>query len=237
MNGQIFISYFRDDTYAAGRLYDRLSEYFPKKQIFRDVDALASCNDFAKAIETRIAESDALIAVIGANWLASKDERDGRRLDNPNDPVRLEIVTALRFGIRVIPVLVSDASIPMSRDLPEDLKPLAYLRYLRISDTLFDYDYTRLVIAIAQILEKNAPRRLAKRRLGFLELLRICVTWATEICVTWAAELILNVPKLNVPQLNIPKLYEILEEPVVFREDSPSRLDDVLVSGKYLEKG
>jgi hypothetical protein len=41
MSGQIFISYRREDnSYPAGRLYDRLSAHFPQDQIFIDVDTI-----------------------------------------------------------------------------------------------------------------------------------------------------------------------------------------------------
>ena len=65
-----------------------------------------------------------LIAVIGKGWLISCDQEGQRRLDNPEDFVRIEIATALKRDIRVIPVLVDGASMPRSRDLPDDLKAL-----------------------------------------------------------------------------------------------------------------
>lgn len=47
-----------------------------------------------------------LIVVIAKRWLSSVDEEGRRRLANSDDFVRLEIGTALRRDIRVIPVLV-----------------------------------------------------------------------------------------------------------------------------------
>jgi hypothetical protein len=50
MDGQIFISYRRDDSSAsAGRLCDRLSAHFAADQIFMDVDTLDPGVDFVKA--------------------------------------------------------------------------------------------------------------------------------------------------------------------------------------------
>ena len=89
MNGQIFISYRREESrWSARSLYDRLCGHFDRKQIFMDIDAIALGDDFVKAIEKTVGECDVLIAVIGARWLTSKDERDGRRLDNSEDFVR-----------------------------------------------------------------------------------------------------------------------------------------------------
>jgi TIR domain len=161
MNGQIFISYRREESrWSARSLYDRLSAHFDRKQIFMDIDAIALGDDFVKAIEKTVGECDVLIAVIGAHWLTSKDEHDARRLDNAEDFVRREIATALKREIRVIPVLVDGALMPRSTELPDDLKPLIRRNALQVTDTGFDDDCRRLVAAIEQILEEaKAGRR------------------------------------------------------------------------------
>ncbi len=160
MSGQIFISYRREETrWSARSLNDRLSASFGPKQIFMDIDAIALGEDFVRAIETTVAKCDVLIAVIGNNWLTSKDDQGGRRLDNPEDFVRMEIATALKREIRVIPVLVDGALMPRSTELPDDLKPLVRRNALRISDTSFDGDCQRLVAAMKEVLEKAATER------------------------------------------------------------------------------
>jgi hypothetical protein len=121
VSGQIFISYRHEDSAAsAGRLYDRLSGHFPSSRIFIDVDSVDLGEGFAKTIEETVGSCDVLIAVSGKAWLTSCDQEGQRRLDNPEDFVRLEIATALKRGIRVIPVLVDDAWMPQSRDLLSD---------------------------------------------------------------------------------------------------------------------
>ena len=75
MDGQIFISYRRDDSSsAAGRIYDRLDSYFSSNHIFMDVDNLDLGVDFVEAIEQSVGSCDVLIAVVGRNWLTSSDE-------------------------------------------------------------------------------------------------------------------------------------------------------------------
>ncbi len=163
MSGLIFISYRREESrWSARSLYDRLSASFGPKQIFMDIDAIALGEDFIKAIERTVSECDVLIAIIGANWLTSKDDQGDRRLNNPEDFVRMEIATALSRDIRVIPVLVDGALMPRPTELPDDLKPLVRRNALRISDTSFDGDCQRLVAAIKQVLETE---RLEKERL------------------------------------------------------------------------
>jgi hypothetical protein len=96
-----------------------------------------------------------LIAVIGWHWLVTSDEQGRRRLDNPEDYVRVEIGTALKRGIRVIPVLVEGASLPLSGELPDELKPLTRRNALSISHDRFRADADRLVGAVERALEKT----------------------------------------------------------------------------------
>src|ERR1700676_5260121 len=153
MNGQIFISYRREDaSYPAGRLYDNLHIRFPQNEIFMDVDSLKPGIDFVKTIEERVGACDVLVAVIGKRWLSSADEEGRRRLDNPEDFVRLEVATALKRGVRVIPVLVEGALMPRSSELPDDLKPLARRNALNVSHERFRADSKRLIDEIEQIL-------------------------------------------------------------------------------------
>jgi flagellar basal body-associated protein FliL len=161
MSGQIFISYRRDDSAAsAGRLYDRLSGRFPSNRIFLDVDNIAPGIDFVKAIEKSVGSCDVLISVVGKRWLTATDEDGKRRLDSLDDFVCLEIATALKRGIRVIPVLVDGASMPGSGDLPDELKSLVRLQALKVSQDRFRSDSEPLITAVDQALkEARAERR------------------------------------------------------------------------------
>ena len=101
------------------------------------------------------------IAVIGPDWATVSDSEGKRRLDNPDDFVRLEIATALERDIRVIPVLVENARMPQPSDLPENLKPLVRRNAIEISHTRFDPDAERLIWAIERALEQLAWERKA----------------------------------------------------------------------------
>jgi hypothetical protein len=66
MNGQIFLSYRREDSpWSARRLYDRISTYFSRNQTLMDIEALDPGVDFVEAIEESVRACDVLIAVIG----------------------------------------------------------------------------------------------------------------------------------------------------------------------------
>jgi TIR domain len=167
MSGQIFISYRREDSAAsAGRVYDRLNGRFPSNRIFIDVDDIAPGVDFVKAIEKSVGSCDVLISIVGKHWLTATDEDGKRRLDNTDDFIRLEIATALKRGIRVIPVLVDGALMPRAGDLPDELKSLIRLQALRVSQDRFRSDSEPLLTAVGQALkEARAERR--KRGLTF----------------------------------------------------------------------
>ncbi len=150
---QIFINYRRDDTaYAAGRLYDRLSEHFGKSNVFMDIDAIELGVNFRERIEDAVGHCDVLIVMIGKQWLNIKNERGHRRLDEPNDFVRLEIMAALQRGIHVIPILIDGACMPSLTELPGDLSPLSERNGLEIRHSHFTDDANRLINGIESIL-------------------------------------------------------------------------------------
>ena len=151
--GGIFVSYRRQETgHLAGRLYDRLADRFGEGQVFIDVDSIEPGVDFAEEIFRAVAACKVLLAIIGPGWLTAADERGGRRLDDPDDIVRLEIEAALTRGVRIIPVLVEGTVMPTRHELPESLVGLARRNALRIRHDSFRSDAGRLVTAIERIL-------------------------------------------------------------------------------------
>lgn len=158
---RIFISYRRSDAAAeAGRIYDYLEGRFGRKAIFKDVDTIDAGDDFRERLNDAVGQCQVLLAVIGKSWLQVTNEAGRRRLDNPADWVRLEIETALRRKVRVIPILLDGVAMPAVRDLPVELKPLAYRNAARVRhDPDFRRDMERVVGVIQRHLEKTPRRR------------------------------------------------------------------------------
>jgi tetratricopeptide (TPR) repeat protein len=72
-----------------------------------------------------------------------------RRLDNPDDFLRVELATALGTDrIRVIPVLIERATMPAPMDLPEDIAALAQRNALELSDVRWESDVQLLIQAV-----------------------------------------------------------------------------------------
>lgn len=157
--GRIFISYRREETaYPAGWLFDRLHSGFGG-QVFKDVDSIELGDDFVDKITTAVGSCDVLLALIGDRWLTITDEHGRRRIDDPDDFVRLEIEAALTRKIRVIPVLVDGARMPRADELPAALAGLARRQALELNPSRFDSDTSRLEQALKKTLaEVQAPR-------------------------------------------------------------------------------
>ena len=144
--GRIFISYRRDETaYPAGWLYDRLASQYGGGQVFKDVDSIKLGDDFVQVITRAVGSCDVLLALIGERWLTITDEHGRRRLDDPDDFVRLEIEAALTRNVRVIPILIDGARMPRADELPHSLVSLRRRQALELSPSRFEYDTGRLL--------------------------------------------------------------------------------------------
>lgn len=155
-SSKLFISYRREDSAGhAGRLYDRLSGHFGPERLFMDIDTIRPGEDFARVIEDAVASCEILIAVIGRYWLASA-EGVGRRIDRPDDFVRLELLAALDRGITVIPVLVHGAGVPRPEELPTGLERLTRRQAVELSDTRWGYDVSKFIGTLEEELDARS---------------------------------------------------------------------------------
>src|SRR5262245_52664484 len=150
----IFISYRRGDTAAeAGRLADHLRERFGADQIFIDVEAIEPGQDFVVAIQRALDACAVVIVMIGDRWLSTVDDQGRRRLDDPQDFVHQEVGAALKRGdVRVIPVLVQQATMPGGRELPAPLADLGRRNALEIREAHFRRDVDALIEVVARLV-------------------------------------------------------------------------------------
>lgn len=122
MQKRIFLSYRRDDSAGeSGRIRDRLVGEFGDDCLFMDVDGIPFGVDFIKRLNDEVASCDVLLAVIGRQWIDIRDADGQRRLDKPDDFVRVEISAALQRDIPLIPIVLNGARIPSGELLPHEV--------------------------------------------------------------------------------------------------------------------
>ena len=151
-SSDIFVSYRRKDSmHFSGWLGERLINNFGADRVFIDRDALGPGADFPEAITDAVASCRVLLAIIGPDWLTATDEL-GRRIENADDFVRLEIEEALARNVPIIPILVDDTAMPRRQDLPGSLAGMAERQAFIIHSESFSYDTDRLVERLQSII-------------------------------------------------------------------------------------
>lgn len=149
----IFLCYRREDSEEiVDRIYETLAEHFSEEALFRDIDDIPPGSKFPAVIQQRLHDCDVVLVFIGREWV--KIEAGGhRRLDDPNDPLRIEVQTALALPHAfVIPVLVKKAVMPKVDELPASLGQLLELNAFTIRSAGPDYkkDMTEFVEKVRQ---------------------------------------------------------------------------------------
>lgn len=132
----IFISYRQADSkpWAIG-LRDDLAKVFGDDQVFLDKDALGPGN-WHDQLQRALERCSVVLVVIGKQWLTITNEHNRPRIQLPDDVHRQEIALALRHnGVTVIPILVDDATMPKTEQLPEDIRGLTNQQAYKIGDT------------------------------------------------------------------------------------------------------
>ncbi len=129
-----------------------------------DIDSIPAGVDFAEHIREEIEMCDVVLVLIGDNWISATDQDGRRRIDNPDDFVRLEIENAFSASrVSVVPVLVEGAEMPRATDLPESLQRLARINAIELSDQRWTSDIERLAGEIKR-LEAYQQERAKRAR-------------------------------------------------------------------------
>ena len=197
----VFISYRRQDSAGwAGRLATDLVNMFGPDTVFQDIDGIRAGEDFREAIDRALDSCSVVLVLIGPDWSTIEDNDGAKRLDDPDDFVRLEVSKALlRESILVIPVLLGSAQMPGAENLPGDLKPLALRNALELSDNRWDYDIERLAdrleetADLVRIEKSEAQVGVRRRTIRYLSVLGVVL--AATLAVV--AYFLVNQPDLE----------------------------------------
>lgn len=146
----IFVNYRSDnDDFAAALVDDHLRAVFGDHNVFKDTRSLEAGTDFPPELWRRLLSSRVLLVLIGRRWLALTDRSGSRRIDRADDYVRQEIEAALQSGLRIIPVLLNDASLPAADELPASLHGLVTRQFVRLRQRHSGMDLSHLVEAVS----------------------------------------------------------------------------------------
>src|SRR5262249_22886447 len=149
--GGVFISYRNDDEpEVVGAIHGELVKRFGRDNVFRSFDSIRG-DRYPAMLLSALEGAAALVAVIGPSWLAAG--ASGTRLARAGDWVRMEVATALRAGVPIVPVLLAGATPIAQDDLPVDIRGVADTHALVVRDQALDADLRGLVWR----LERLAP--------------------------------------------------------------------------------
>ena len=141
MSEPIFVSYRRDESSdAAGRLKETLLRRFGEDFVFMDTDAIKPGQNWPARLRAALEAAHVILAVIGPGWLKASDEYGLRRIDDPEDWVRMELDYALSHAKVVVPVMIGGATIPPRDKLPPSLAPLFDLNVLEVRTAYWEHD-------------------------------------------------------------------------------------------------
>src|SRR5262249_34053731 len=161
--GGVFINYRGEDSDTAAALIDReLAARFGSDRVFLDRRLIPASAGFAEDLLGRLRACSVLVVVIGPRWLGLAGAGGRRRIDDPQDWIRREILEAFTHGLRVIPVLTDDIALPAEADLPADMAGLSRRRYVPLRHRYTSVDLAFLVERITETdpeLAKVAARR------------------------------------------------------------------------------
>lgn len=123
-----FVCYRREDSpYAASTIFEKLEANLGEGKVFKDIDSIPYGANFPSFIQECLMDCRYCLVVIGRGWLLATGVDGKPRLQDPDDHVRIEIETAFRNRLTVIPLYVDNATPPKISDLPESLTKLADL--------------------------------------------------------------------------------------------------------------
>jgi len=158
----IFLSYRRGQTTdLTHRIADRLKDQFGREEVFVDIDNIPLGEKFPTYIKERIeAKCDVFLTVIGSDWL----ERDDTTINSDRDFVRIEVRTALKSGVPIIPILAHGTAMPDASQVPSDIVPLLEHNGIRIDSDTFGSQVDKLIRGIEQSLAETEVRRAAEQK-------------------------------------------------------------------------
>lgn len=161
---KIFICYrWADTAGVAGRLYDILFKEYGEENVFFDVEREGGAERLDDLVVKAVRNSGVVIVLIGTRWFIALDQDKQPRLLRDDDVVRKEIETALENAVPIIPLLVEGGKIPLPKELPASLRPLAGLTGFELNNRFWKASLDRLLPAIEATLLSRSQVMILKK--------------------------------------------------------------------------
>lgn len=158
----VFLNYRGvDEPFGVAMLDRELSARFGSEAVFFASKSIQLGAAWEKELFDAVERSDALLVIMGRHWLADVDETGRRRIDDPDDYVRREILLALQLGKNVIPVRLGVPR-PGHEDLPLELRGLLVRQDIELRFRTAGPDLDRLETKLRRLipgLADLAPRK------------------------------------------------------------------------------
>ncbi len=143
---RIFISYRSSDGKKdADRLCADLSRLYGADQVFFDKQDLRGGTSWRHAITTALGGRPAVLLLVTPDLLDMPHPEGGRRIDQADDPIRDELLTARTHGALIVPLLTEHMAMPRASAWPEPLRFLSEAHALKLRTEDWGNDLDRLV--------------------------------------------------------------------------------------------
>ena len=161
---KIVISYRRaDSAWTVRSIFDRLTAHYGMESVFMDIDAIPLGSDFRGHIEQALRAADFVVAVVGPDWLGAR-KRGRSRINDENDPVRIELEIALRCGVPIIPsARECSATNPQADDIPDSLRDFTLHNAAEVdAGRDFDQQMDRLINTMDRLFASKTGLHLTR---------------------------------------------------------------------------
>lgn len=164
----VFVNYRRADTsWPAEYIVEKLRGVLSHENVFFDCRSIEAGDSISDSLIEGLEKSTHLLVVIGPDWIKVQDQSGRRRVDLPEDWVRLEIKMALELSTcTVIPVLLDDACLPEKEHLPDEISFLSNCKELRVRSEQKESDLDKLIEIIVGNAPPSAGARVVYERLS-----------------------------------------------------------------------
>ncbi|MBL8468532.1 toll/interleukin-1 receptor domain-containing protein [Methyloversatilis discipulorum] len=200
---RIFISYrSADGAKDASRLADDLGRVFGADHVFLDRQDLRGGSSWRQEIERAIGHRPIVLLLVTPGFVGAR-HADGRlRIDDADDPVRMEIQSAIDAGAVLMPLRVDGTPMPSAGSLPEPLRVITERHALPLRTD----DWTRLDLPriVADVERLGVPRTGATAAEAVRPVRSNARRWALAAAVVLAVTVLAHLANQHASELSLP---------------------------------